>query len=106
MIGNGRKSRDDGQHRKRTALRWVGGATPGRLRVTRFAHANQPVMKRLVEGDVRPAFERVVDLLVDEDAAPRERLSTRMAFDIVSAALLAALLATQLAAQGTDAGPA
>lgn len=63
----------------------------------RFAHANQPVMKRLVESDIRSAFERVVDLLGDEGATPKERLLTRMAFDTVSAALLAA--------QGTGAGP-
>ena len=82
---------------ERAALRWVEGATPGRLQVIRFAHANQPVMKRLVENDIRSAFERVVDLLVEGDATAEERLLTRMAFDTISAALLSA--------QGTDIGP-
>lgn len=82
---------------ERAALRWVEGATPERLQVMRFAQANQPVMRRLVDSDIRSAFERVVDLLVDEDAAAEDRLLTRMAFDTVSAALLSA--------QGTDAGP-
>lgn len=82
---------------ERAALRWVEGATPGRLQVIRFAHANQPVMKRLIESDTRSAFERVVDLLVEDDATAEERLLTRMAFDTISAALLSA--------QGMDAGP-
>ena len=82
---------------ERAALGWVGGATPGRLQVMRFAHANQPVMKRLVESDIRSAFERVVDLLVGEGATAQERLLTLMAFDPVSAALLAA--------RGTGIGP-
>ncbi|MDQ3645868.1 MAG: TetR/AcrR family transcriptional regulator [Actinomycetota bacterium] len=84
---------------QRAALRWVESTTPERLKVIRLAHANQPVIGRLVEGgrDIRSAFERVVDLLVDEDATAEERLLTRMAFDTVSAALLSA--------QGTDTGP-
>lgn len=82
---------------QRAALRWVEGATPERLQVIRFAHANQPVMSRLIDSDIRSAFERVVDLLVDDNATAEDRLFTRMAFDTVSAALLAA--------QGTDAGP-
>ena len=82
---------------ERAALRWIAGSTPGRLQVMRFAHANQPVMKRLVEHDIRSEFGRVVDLLVDGDATPEERLLARMSFDTVSAALLAA--------QGTDTGP-
>lgn len=73
--------------------------TPERLKVIRLAHANQTVIGPLVEGDkdIRSAFERVVDLLVRDDATAEERLLTRMAFDTVSAALLSA--------QGTDAGP-
>jgi AcrR family transcriptional regulator len=84
---------------RRAALRWVDGVTPERLQVMRLAHANQPVMRRLVAGgqDVRSSFDRVIGLLADEAAGPQERLLIRMAFDTVSAALLAA--------QGTDAGP-
>jgi hypothetical protein len=65
----------------------------------RFAHANQPVTKRFVESvkDIRSAFDRVIDLLVDDNATAEDRLYTRMVFDTVGAALLSA--------QGTDADP-
>ena len=56
-------------------------------------------MRRLSEDgkDIRANFEQVVDLLVDDRATTQDRLYVRMAFDTVSAALLAA--------QGTSAGP-
>ena len=84
---------------RRAALRWVESSTPESLQVMRLAHANQPVIQRLVGSgkDVRSAFDRVFDLLVDEDATAEERLFARMAFDTVGAALLAA--------QGTEADP-
>jgi AcrR family transcriptional regulator len=84
---------------RRAVLRWVSGATPERLQLMSFAHANQPIMRRLMGSgqELRSNFDRVIDLLTGEAAGPRERLLTRMAFDTVSAALLAAL--------GTDAGP-
>lgn len=81
------------------AIRWVESATPERLQLMRLAHANQPLMRRLTDSgqDVRAGFDRVVDLLAGDDATTEDRLSIRMTFDTVSAALLAA--------QGTDAGP-
>jgi AcrR family transcriptional regulator len=81
----------------RAALRWVDSTTPERLQAMRLAHANQPIMKRLVASgqDVRSVFDRVVDLLVDDTASAQQRLLVRMMFDTASAALLAA--------QGTDA---
>ncbi|GAA3589394.1 TetR family transcriptional regulator [Nonomuraea rosea] len=84
---------------RRAVLRWVSGATPERLQLMSLAHANQPIMRRLMGSgqELRSNFDRVIDLLTGEAAGPRERLLTRMAFDTVSAALLAAL--------GTDAGP-
>ncbi|MEV0389185.1 helix-turn-helix domain-containing protein [Nonomuraea sp. NPDC050643] len=82
---------------ERAALRWVEGATPERLQAMRLAHANQPMMRRLVESgsDVRSSFDRVIDLVVTEGAGQEERLLARMVFDTIGAALLAAL--------GTDA---
>lgn len=84
---------------RRAAVRWIQSTTPERLQVIRLIHANQPLMTRLVENgqDVRSGFERVIDLLCDDDTTALDRLLTRMAFDTVSAALLAA--------QRTDAGP-
>jgi hypothetical protein len=66
----------------------------------RLAQANQPVMRRLAAGgkDVRAGFDVVIDLLVEDDATELDRLCTRMVFDTVSAALLAA--------RGTAASPA
>ena len=84
---------------QRAALRWIESTTPERLQAMRLIHANEPVLRRLVEcgQDVRSGFERVIALLCDDDATEQDRLLTRMAFDTVSAALLAA--------QRTDASP-
>ncbi|MGJ6968980.1 TetR/AcrR family transcriptional regulator [Streptosporangium sp. G11] len=84
---------------RETALRWIDGTTPERLQAMRLAHANQPLVRRLAAGgqDVRSGFDRVVDLFADDGTTTEDRLLIRMAFDTVSAALLAA--------QGTDAGP-
>jgi AcrR family transcriptional regulator len=84
---------------QRAALRWIESTTPERLQAMRLIHANEPVLRRLVEcgQDVRSGFERVITLLCDDDATEQDRLLTRMAFDTVSAALLAA--------QRTDASP-
>ncbi|MET0134176.1 MAG: TetR/AcrR family transcriptional regulator, partial [Kibdelosporangium sp.] len=84
---------------QRAALRWIDSTTPERLQVMRLAHANQPVMRRLVDSgrDVRSGFHRVVDLFAGDDATTEYRLFVRMAFDTVSSALLAA--------RGTEAGP-
>jgi AcrR family transcriptional regulator len=81
------------------ALRWVETTTPERLQLMRLAHANQPLMRRFAEDgkDIRANFDQVVDLLVDDRATTQDRLFLRMAFDTVSAALLAA--------QGTSASP-
>jgi AcrR family transcriptional regulator len=78
---------------EKAALRWVESVTPERLQGMRLAHANQPIVRRLVgDGkDVRSAFDRVVDLLVEDGATAQERLYVRMIFDTTSAALLAAL---------------
>lgn len=77
---------------QRAVLRWVESTTPERLQAMRLAMANQPIMRRLVERgeDVRSAFDRVVDVLVPDDASPTDRLLIRMAFDTVGAALVAA----------------
>jgi AcrR family transcriptional regulator len=85
---------------RRAAVRWVESSTPERLKVMRLAQANQPVMRRLAAGgkDVRAGFDVVIDLLVEDDATELDRLCTRMVFDTVSAALLAA--------RGTAASPA
>lgn len=85
---------------QRAAVRWVATTTPEHLQAMRLAHANQPVVQRLVGGgkDVRSAFDKVVDLLVGADASQEDRLYLRMMFDTAGAALLAA--------QGTDADPA
>jgi AcrR family transcriptional regulator len=85
---------------REAALRWVESSTPDRLQLMRLAAANQPLMRRFAENgtDFRTGFERVIDLLVDEDATGQDRLYLRMVFDTVSAALLAA--------QGTQATPA
>lgn len=84
---------------QRAALRWIESTTPERLQAMRLIHANEPVLRRLVEcgQDVRSGFERVIALLCDDDATEQDRLLTRMVFDTVSAALLAA--------QRTDASP-
>lgn len=84
---------------QQAAARWVDGTTPERLQAIRLAHANQPVIRRFADrgADVRSALDRVVDVLLGEDATPEDRLLTRMAFGTVGAALLAA--------QGTGAGP-
>ncbi|GAA4233523.1 AcrR family transcriptional regulator [Streptosporangium album] len=84
---------------RKAALRWVESTTPERLQTMRLAHANQPIMRRLMDSgkDVRSAFDRVVDLLVGDDASAQDRLLVRMTFDTASAALLAA--------QGTAVGP-
>lgn len=73
------------------ALRWIEGTTPERLHVMRLAQANQPIMRRLAASDQDPraAFDTVIDLLVDDDAGPQDRLLLRMTFDTASAALLA-----------------
>ena len=57
----------------------------------RLAQANQPIMRRLAASDQDPraAFDTVIDLLVDDDAGPQDRLLLRMTFDTASAALLA-----------------
>ena len=84
---------------QRAALRWLDGTTPERLAAIRLVHANQPIMKRLVDRgeDVRSAFERVVDLFVDAHTTPQDQLLVRMTFDTLGAAILAA--------QGAAAGP-
>jgi AcrR family transcriptional regulator len=84
---------------RKAALRWVESTTPERLQLMRLAHANQPLMRRFAESgsDVRTGFDRVIDLFVSKDATPEDRLYTRMVFDTISAALLAA--------QGTQASP-
>jgi AcrR family transcriptional regulator len=84
---------------RRAALRWIDAATPQRLDLMRLAHANQPLVRRLATGgqDPRSGFERVVRLFVDPTADMAEQLRVRMAFDTISAALLAA--------QSTAAGP-
>ncbi|MET7760967.1 helix-turn-helix domain-containing protein [Streptomyces sp. NPDC005336] len=81
---------------QRAALRWVESTTPERLQAMRLAHANQPIMRRLADSgqDIRSAFDRVIDLLVDDDASTQDRLLLRMTFDTAAAALLSA--------QGTD----
>jgi AcrR family transcriptional regulator len=83
----------------RAALRWVDDTTPDRLDLMRLAHANQPLMRRLVADgeDVRSGFERVIEFFTAADTPTADRLRIRMAFDTVSSALLAA--------QGTGAGP-
>ncbi|MGH7918509.1 MAG: TetR/AcrR family transcriptional regulator [Candidatus Dormibacteraceae bacterium] len=79
---------------RRAALRWVDSTTAEDLEGLRFAEANGPVLRRLAAGgsrlDMRSGFEEVVDLLVAPDATEEDRLYLRMAFDSVSAALLAA----------------
>ncbi|MFC5835417.1 TetR/AcrR family transcriptional regulator [Nonomuraea insulae] len=76
---------------QRAVMRWVETSTPGRLEVMRVAGANQPMLRR-IDGryNVRQLFDRVIDLLVDPEASQEERLFVRMAFDTVSAALVAA----------------
>lgn len=74
------------------AQRWLDAVTPQGLRGLRFAHANQPVMRRLAgtDADLRSGFTEVVDLLAGPAAGEVERLQVRMVFDTASAALLAA----------------
>jgi AcrR family transcriptional regulator len=76
---------------RRAALRWIDSTTPERVQAMRLAQANQPLMKRLVAegGDVRSAFDPVIDLLAG-DGDQAHRVYVRMVFDCVSAALLAA----------------
>jgi AcrR family transcriptional regulator len=78
---------------RRAALRWIDSTTPERIQAMLLAQANQPMMRRLVaQGrDVRSGFDTIIDALTSDG----DRLYTRMAFDTVSAALLAA--------KGTDA---
>lgn len=76
---------------QRAVMRWVETSTPGRLEVMRVTGANQPTLRR-IDGphNIRQLFDRVIDLLVDPEASQEERLFVRMAFDTVSAALVAA----------------
>ncbi|MCC3774680.1 TetR/AcrR family transcriptional regulator [Streptomyces sp. UNOB3_S3] len=85
---------------RRAARRWLDSTTPEHLQAMRLAHANQPLVRRLAADgkDVRTGFDRVIDLLADENASPQDRILLRMSFDTAGAALLAAL--------GTDADPA
>jgi AcrR family transcriptional regulator len=85
---------------ERAALRWIESTTPQRIQLMRLVHANQPVLRRLLTtgNDVRSAFDQVIDRLVDPSASTTDRLYARMAFDTVSAAIIAA--------RGTDATPA
>ncbi len=84
---------------RKAALRWIDTTTPEQLRLMRLAQANQPLMKRLAAGgkDVRSGFDRVIDLLIDNNTTTQDRIYARMIFDTVSAA--------GRAAQGTDANP-
>jgi len=80
---------------RRTALRWVGSTTPGRIQGLRFAHANRPVMARLAAaqdgvGSFRGWFEEIVTLALPPDATVADRLLGLMALDTVSAAMFAA----------------
>jgi AcrR family transcriptional regulator len=85
---------------ERAAMRWIESTTPQRIQLMRLVHANQPVLRRLLNtgNDVRSAFDQVIDRLVDPSSSTTDRLYARMAFDTVSAAIIAA--------RGTDATPA
>jgi AcrR family transcriptional regulator len=85
---------------ERAAMRWIESTTPQRIQLMRLVQANQPVLRRLLNtgNDVRSAFDQVIDRLVDPSSSTTDRLYARMAFDTVSAAIIAA--------QGTDATPA
>lgn len=84
---------------QKAAVRWVESTTPWRLQLMRLVHANQPLVRRFAENgmNIRASFDRVIDLLLDAEASQADRLFVRMAFDTVSAALIAA--------QGISAGP-
>lgn len=85
---------------RRAAQRWLDSTTPEHLQAMRLAHANQPLIRRLAADgrDVRRSFDRVIDLLTDEDTSPQDRILLHMSFDTAGAALLSVT--------GTDADPA
>lgn len=76
---------------EKAALRWIDHATPEHLQGLRFAHANQPFLRRLgSRADSIPAgFDRVVEALAGPRADVADRLWLRMILDTLSAAIRA-----------------
>jgi AcrR family transcriptional regulator len=74
------------------ALRWLDQATPEQLQGMRFAHANQPFMRKFAEqnGDFRTGFDDIVRALLPSDAGMPEQIRLRMAFGALGAAAFSA----------------
>lgn len=72
------------------ALHWLDGTTPDRLTAMRLAQSNQPLIRRMTDGDTtRNSLDRVIDLLLGPDASVADQLHARVVFNAVNAVLLA-----------------
>lgn len=77
---------------QQVATRWLDSADDARLDGMRFAMANGPAVRRLVdEGHTRrPWLEDIIDVAIGTGASATERMQARMLFEMLSAAVAAA----------------